>query len=135
MVRFRDAGSIAKSDKLTRDIIQEAPRTHPQPIKSDDPELDFCNRYERETMAHDDEYMKRDNEDNFRRSLYHCIALTSFLVRSVLGGQLRLRHRRPGEAPAIFRRTIGSIPPSNLVTKTPPLPQRGMVPLQRLSQP
>ena len=34
-----------------------------QPIKSDDPQLDFYTMYKRETMEYDTEYMQKHNED------------------------------------------------------------------------
>jgi len=49
--------------KLTRDSIQEALRMYLQPIKNDDPQLDFYTMYKRETMEYDTEYMQKYNED------------------------------------------------------------------------
>ncbi|KAF9646287.1 hypothetical protein BDM02DRAFT_3188951 [Thelephora ganbajun] len=43
--------------------IQEALRLYFQPIKNDDPQLDFCTMYKRETMDYDTEYMNKCNED------------------------------------------------------------------------
>ena len=63
MVRFRDVESIARVYKLTRDSIQEALRMYLQPIKNDDPQLDFYTMYKRETMEYDTEYMQKYNED------------------------------------------------------------------------
>ena len=34
-----------------------------QPIKNDDPKLDFCTMYKRETMEYDIECMQKYNED------------------------------------------------------------------------
>ena len=34
-----------------------------QPIKNDDPKLDFYTMYKRETMEYDTEYMQKYNED------------------------------------------------------------------------
>ena len=34
-----------------------------QPIKNDDPQLDFYTTYKRETMEYDTEYMQKYNED------------------------------------------------------------------------
>ena len=64
VVRFGDAESIAKTDKLTPAYsIQEALRMYLQPIKNDDPKLDFYTMYKRETMEYDTEYMQKYNED------------------------------------------------------------------------
>ena len=49
--------------KLTRDSIQEALRMYFQPIKNDDPKLDFYTMYKRETTEYDTEYMQKYNED------------------------------------------------------------------------
>ena len=34
-----------------------------QPIKNDDPQLDFFTMYKRETLEYDTEYMQKHNED------------------------------------------------------------------------
>ena len=51
------------ANKLTRDSIQEALRMFLQPIKNEDPELDFYTMYKREATEHDTEYMEKHNED------------------------------------------------------------------------
>jgi len=97
-----------------------------QPIKNDDPQLDFYTMYKRETMEYDTEYMQKYNEDlnttlifvGFCVPSIHCAALTAFSGWAVLGSQLCLRHRHPVEAPARLRRSVGSLPPSD-----PPHPQ------------
>ena len=43
--------------------IQEALRMYFQPIKTNDPNLDFYTMYKRETMEYDTEYMQKYNED------------------------------------------------------------------------
>ena len=45
------------------DSIQEALRMYFQPIKTNDPNLDFYTMYKRETMEYDTEYMQKYNED------------------------------------------------------------------------
>jgi hypothetical protein len=55
--------STTGSDELTPDSIQEALRMYLQPIKNDDPKLDFYTMYKRETMEYDTEYMQKYNED------------------------------------------------------------------------
>ena len=64
---FRDTGSIARTNKLTSDSIQdsmqEALRMYFIPIKNDDPKLDFYTMYKRETTEYDIEYMQKYNED------------------------------------------------------------------------
>ena len=49
--------------KLTLQSIQEALRMYFQPIKNDDPKLDFFTMYKRETAEYDTEYMAKHNED------------------------------------------------------------------------
>ena len=63
MVRSVDAESLARANELTPHSIQEALRMHPQPTKSDDPQVEFYDIYERETIAYETEYMKQDGED------------------------------------------------------------------------
>jgi len=64
MVRFGNAGLNAPTNKLTpAHSIQEALRMYLQPIKNDDPELDFYTMYKQETMEYDTEYMQKYNED------------------------------------------------------------------------
>ena len=61
---FRDVELIARTNKLTTaHSIQEALRMYLQPIKNDDPQLDFYTMYKRETTEYDTEYMQKYNED------------------------------------------------------------------------
>jgi len=48
---------------LTPNSIQEALRMYFQPIKNEDPQLDFYTIYKREATEYDTEYMKKYNED------------------------------------------------------------------------
>ena len=83
------------------DSIQEALRMYFQPIKNDDPQLDFYAMYKRETMEYDTEYMKKYDDDlnttlifvRFRPFACHRAELTVSAGRTVLRSQLRLRHR------------------------------------------
>jgi len=63
MVRFGDVGLITKSDDLTPDSIQEALRMYLQPIKNEDPMLDFYTVYKREATGYDTDFMQKYNED------------------------------------------------------------------------
>jgi len=64
MVRFGDIQLNATTNKLTPvHSIQEALRMYLQPIKNDDPQLDFYTMYKRETTEYDTEYMQKYNED------------------------------------------------------------------------
>ena len=80
MVRFRDAGSIATTNELTPDSIQEALQKYFQPIKYDDPGLDFYTMYKRETTEYDKDSMDKYDEDLdttliFVRFCVPCIAI------------------------------------------------------------
>ena len=64
MVSVRDVELIPGTNELTPlDSIQEALRMYLQPIKNDDPQLDFYTMYKRETMEYDTENMQKHNED------------------------------------------------------------------------
>ena len=70
-----------------------------QPIKNDDPRLDFYTMYKRETMEYDTEYMQKYSEDLNTTLIFvrfctfrHRTALTALSGRSVLRGQFCLRH-------------------------------------------
>jgi hypothetical protein len=62
-VRTRDAGCTARANELTSNSFQEAPRMYLQPTKNDDPQVEFYDKYERETIAYDTEHIKQDGED------------------------------------------------------------------------
>ena len=49
--------------KLTLRSIQDALRMFLQPIKDDDPQLDFYTMYKRETVEYDTERMRKHDED------------------------------------------------------------------------
>jgi hypothetical protein len=67
MVRFGDPDSVSRTDELTpdsiQDALQDALRIYFQPIKTNDPKLDFYTMYKRETTEYDTEYMQKYNED------------------------------------------------------------------------
>ena len=63
MVRSRDSELAARTNELTPRSIQEALRMYFQPIKNDDPQVDFYTMYKRETVEYDTEYMQKYNED------------------------------------------------------------------------
>jgi len=63
MVRFRDTRLISRASGLTITSIQEALRMYLQPIKNEDPRLDFYAMYKRETVEYDTVYMQKYNED------------------------------------------------------------------------
>jgi len=64
MVRYGDVESVSITNKLTQDCsIQDALRVFFQPIKNDDPQIDFYTMYKREATEYDAEYMQNYNED------------------------------------------------------------------------
>jgi len=64
MVRYGDVESASKTSSLTQDSsIQDALRMFLQPIKNDDPKIDFYTMYKREATEYDTEYMQNYNED------------------------------------------------------------------------
>ena len=119
MVR-RESGLISLA-KLTPNSIQEALRMYFQPIKNDDPHLDFYTMYKREATEYDTEYMKKYNEDLNTTLIFvmFCylpdfrLVLTNSSGRSVLRSQFGFRHRCPVEARARCRRAVRSLPPRN----------------------
>ena len=60
---FRVTEPLTRTNRLILDSIQEALRMYFQPIKNDDPQLDFYTMYKRETVEYDTEYMQKHNED------------------------------------------------------------------------
>ena len=54
---------IPGTNELTPDSIQDALRMFLQPIKNDDPRLDFFTMYKRETTEYDTDSMQKHNED------------------------------------------------------------------------
>jgi len=81
MVHFRDVESIASANELTpAHSIQEALRTFFQPIKNDDPQLDFYTMYKRETTEYDTEYMQKYNEDLNTTLIFVCFYLPFITV-------------------------------------------------------
>ena len=58
-----ETGITARTNNLTPNSIQDALRMFLQPIKNDDPQLDFFTMYKRETTEYDTDYMQNHNED------------------------------------------------------------------------
>ena len=58
-----DPVSNLRTEGLISDSIQEALRVFFQPIKNDDPQLDFYTMYKRETKEYDTEHIQRYGED------------------------------------------------------------------------
>ena len=93
---------------LTGRSLQDALRTFFQPIKTDDPRVDFYTMYKREAAEYDTDYVKKYDEDlnttlifvrYFKCHPISSMALLTPIGRAVLCSQLRLRHRRPFESP------------------------------------
>ena len=142
--------SMARSNELNPHSIQEALRMFLQPIKNDDPQLDFYTMYKRETMEYDTEYMQKYNED---------LNTTLIFVRSYVPSSPYVINRIPrlvcsppsalpssstsspssnrippnGPKPISERSSSTSTAPS-LQVKTLPFLLRGMAPLRRSSR-
>ena len=81
MVRFRCPVFAGRTDRADfRCSIREALRTYLQPIKSDDPQLDFYTMYKRETMEYDTEYMAKYNEDLNTTLIFVCFSTSPFIT-------------------------------------------------------
>ena len=103
---------------LTKRSFQDALRTFFQPIKTDDPRLDFYTMYKREATEYDTEYVKRYDEDLNTTLIFVCYTpsvlqiISSVLVgESVLCRQLRFRHRRRLQPPTRSQPGIRCPPP------------------------
>ena len=149
MVHF--AESVAKTIKLTSHSIQEALRMYFQPVKHDDPQLDFYTMYKRETTDYDTEYMQKYNEDLNTTLIFvsSCVPLSKYGVDHTL----RLAFSPPSAPPSSSTSNPTSSPiltnnpkPTSaqsssastrplLSTKSPPFPRHGMVLPRRSSQP
>jgi len=78
---FQRCRSISRTNELApAHSIQEALRTYFQPIKNDDPQLDFYTMYKRETMEYDTEYMQKYNEDLNTTLIFVCFRLPFITV-------------------------------------------------------
>ena len=105
--------------------FQDALRTFFQPIKNDDPRLDFYTMYRREATEYDVDYVKKYDEDLNTTLIFvrYLSALSSptlpcLLGRSVLRSQLGFRPRCLFQASTRSQRAIGSPPSCD-----PPHPQ------------
>ena len=128
--------------------IQEALRAYFQPVENDDPKLEFYKIYKRETAEYDIEYMEKSRDDLDTTLIFVSFCILKFCVCGVYCS-LRLVYSRQsvprssstsspsssqipatGPKPTSEQSSSPSILPSSH-TKTPPLPQRGMVPPRR----
>jgi hypothetical protein len=149
--RWCVAQSTLGTDELTPDSIQEALRMYLQPIKNDDPKLDFYTIYKRETTEYDTEYMQKYNEDLnttlifvgsvFRLSAYNVDHILRLVCspRSALPS-LSMSNRSSSQIPANGQKPTSALFSSASTeplfpTKTLSLPQRGIVPPRRSSRP
>jgi hypothetical protein len=88
--------------------IQDALGMFMQPLKSEDPRLDFYSMYKREAIEYDNNYVRKYDEDlnitlifvYLSRDTGSIYPLTIYTGRPVLGSQLSLRHQYPINAPA-----------------------------------
>ena len=151
MVRSGGPGSIARTIKLTPYSIQEALRMYLQPIKNDDPQLDFYTMYKRETTEYDTEYMQKYNEDLNTTLIFvsSCVPLSPCsadyifrLVCSLLSAPPSSSTSSPTSSQILMNDPKLTCAQSSsasthplLPTKIPPSLRRGMVLPGRSSQP
>ena len=86
--------------------LQDALKVFFQPIKSDDPRVDFYTMYKKEATEYDTDYVKKYDEDLNTTLIFvrHpsptlTVVLIALLGGSVLRRQLSICHRRPFETP------------------------------------
>ena len=141
------------TDKLTRvHSIQEALRNYFQPIKHDDPKLDFYTMYKRETMEYDTQYLDKYNEDLNTTLIFVRFYVLNFTFCSAhrplrpVYSQQSAPHSSSTSIPNSSQTPVTGPKPTSEQsfspsthpfshTKTPPLPQPGMVPPRRSSPP
>ena len=118
---------------LTRRSLQDALRTFFQPIKTDDPRVDFYTMYKRESAEYDTDYVKKYDEDLNTTLIfvrYSSSYLTNHLIHS-----FRLACFLPSAPPlsSTFIRNSSQIPtnnpppssvPSSSLSTNPPFPAR-----------
>ena len=105
---------------LTRRSLQDALRTFFQPIKTEDPRVDFYTVYKREAAEHDAEYVKKYDEDLNTTLIfvrYSLFCLVNHLIRSC-----RLVCFLPSAPPS----SSTSIRTSSLIPTNNPPPSSGL---------
>ena len=145
--------NYSMTDRLTpAHSIQEALRIYFQPIKNDDPKLDFYTMYKRETMEYDTQYMDKYNEDLNTTLIFVRFCVLNFTFCSVhrplrlVCSQQSVPHSLSTSTPSSSQIPATSPKPTSEQssspsthpfshTKSPPLLQRGMVPPRRSSRP
>jgi len=101
---------------LTRPSLQDALRTFFQPIKTDDPRLDFYTMYKREATEYDTDYVKKYDEDlNTTLIFVRCISSASAIY-------LTCSHRRVCSLPPAQPSSSMSTRTSNPIPMSNPLP-------------
>ena len=118
---------------LTRRSLQDALRTFFQPIKTDDPRVDFYTMYKREAAEYDTDYVKKYDED-LNTTLIFVRCLPSYLVNGLTYScrpACFLLSAPPSSSTSI--RTSGLIPTNNplpsselfsSLSTNPPFPER-----------
>ena len=121
-----------------------------QPIKNDDPQLDFYTMYKRETVEFDTEYMQKYNEDLNTTLIFVCSSLPLIVMRA--DHNPRLVYSPPSVPPSLSpsspssnqtqqngqKHTSGRFSSASIhpfpPMRTLPLLLRGVVHLRRSSQ-
>jgi len=118
---------------LTERSLQDALRTFFQPIKTDDPRLDFYTMYKREATEYDTDYVKKYDEDlNTTLIFVRCVSSASaiYLTRShrrvcsLLSAQLSSSTSTRTSDPIQTSNPPPSSVPSSSPSISPPSPVR-----------
>ena len=91
-----------------------------QPIKSDDPQLNFYTMYKRETVQYDTEYMQKYNEDPNTSLIFVRPPPSAVSSASVIEVQSKLEPNSGERSETYLRAILLSLNPF-LPTRTPPL--------------
>ena len=101
---------------LTGCSFEDALRAFFQPIKTNDPRLDFYTAYKKEAIEHDTNYVKKYGEDLNTTLIF--VRRSSFLVAN----RLTCPHRQVCSLPSAPLSSSTSIPTSNPTQASNPLP-------------
>ena len=118
---------------VDRDSFQDALRTFFQPIKTNDPRVDFYTMYKREATEYDADYVKKYDEDLNTTLIFvrrFSSALVNYLTRSYRpvcsrpSAQLSSSKLAPTSNPIPTNNLPSSSRPSSSLSTSPPFPVR-----------
>ncbi|KAF9783409.1 hypothetical protein BJ322DRAFT_1070651 [Thelephora terrestris] len=111
--------------------FQEALRMYLQPIKNDDPQLDFYTMYKRETLEYDTEYMNKYNED-LNTTLIFAGLFSAVSSAFVIAIQPELQPDPGQQSEAYLRAILLTLNPSISPDEHPAAPPAWSGPLQEI---